>query len=30
MSQLSRREKRGIFALLLVGAIPLGIAGYLS
>lgn len=30
MSNLSRREKRGIFALLLVGAIPMGIAGYLS
>ncbi len=30
MSKPSRREKRGIFALLFVGAIPLGIAGYLS
>lgn len=30
MSKPSRREKRGIFALLVVGAIPLGIAGYLS
>lgn len=30
MSQLSRRQKRGIFVLLAVGAIPLGIAGYLS
>lgn len=30
MSHLSRREKRGIVALLIVGATPLGIAGYLS
>ena len=30
MSHLSRREKRGLVLILLVGAIPLGIAGYLS
>ena len=30
MSKPTRREKRGIFALLFVGAIPLGIAAYLS
>ncbi len=30
MPKPSRREKRGLFALLLIGAIPLGIAGYLS
>ena len=30
MAQLSPHEKRNIFALLFVGAIPLGIAGYLS